>query len=94
MANEFWLSDDEWAAIEALIPMHRPGLSHGIAGGSGPEAELPGAGGRRPHGVRQIRQDSGSMPLSRAVAMTEAIAAVRVPPHPIRRTASSSVRER
>jgi transposase len=26
MANEFWLSDDEWAAIEPLIPMHRRGV--------------------------------------------------------------------
>jgi transposase len=26
MANEFWLSDREWAAIEPLIPLHRPGV--------------------------------------------------------------------
>jgi transposase len=26
MANEFWLSDDEWAAIEPLVPMDRPGV--------------------------------------------------------------------
>jgi transposase len=26
MANEFWLTDDEWAAIKPLIPMHRRGV--------------------------------------------------------------------
>ena len=25
MANEFWLSDDAWAAIEPLLPSNRPG---------------------------------------------------------------------
>jgi transposase len=26
MANEFWLSDRQWAALEPLIPMHRRGV--------------------------------------------------------------------
>jgi transposase len=26
MANEFWLSDDQWGMIEPLIPMHRRGV--------------------------------------------------------------------
>ena len=26
MANEFWLSDEDWAAIEPLIPMKRRGV--------------------------------------------------------------------
>jgi transposase len=25
MANEFWLSDAQWAAIEPLLPKNRPG---------------------------------------------------------------------
>ena len=26
MANEFWLSDRQWAALEPLVPMHRRGV--------------------------------------------------------------------
>jgi transposase len=26
MANEYWLSDEQWAAIEPLIPMKRRGV--------------------------------------------------------------------
>lgn len=26
MAAEFWLSDDQWAAIEPLLPRNQPGL--------------------------------------------------------------------
>ena len=29
MANEYWLDDDAWAAIEPLIPMHRRGVKPG-----------------------------------------------------------------
>ena len=29
MANEFWLTDAQWAAIEPLIPMHRRGVKPG-----------------------------------------------------------------
>ena len=26
MANEFWLSDRQWATLEPLIPLHRRGV--------------------------------------------------------------------
>jgi transposase len=29
MANEYWLSDEAWAALEALIPRHRRGVKPG-----------------------------------------------------------------
>ncbi|MDB5398351.1 MAG: hypothetical protein QOF70_4023 [Acetobacteraceae bacterium] len=27
MANEFWLNDEQWVPIEALIPMRRRGVN-------------------------------------------------------------------